>query len=573
MRGVPIAVAVVAAALCFVGLGSAPFIDPPEGFHAEVAREMGASGDWITPRLTGVRYFDKPPVPYWLMSVSFAVSGPTPSAARFWSALAAVGCAAVTAWVGVHLGGARVGLLAGLMVVANLGVFLYGRIVKPDLVFVFAITLAWAGLLLAYLGRRTLLLFYAGLGLAALSKDFLGALGPLAVLGLFLWLTGERPARVWFPWWGLLVAAGIALPWYLAVEARNPGFLWYTVIDNHLLNFARQRVFPDEDVPLNALEFVLVTAVAFLPWSLAAPFGVARALRRPWAAAVDRLWLLLALWALTVVGFFTVSPFKLPHYGLPAFPALALLAARVWDDALGGARHALRPRALLVPVLAVFALAAVALGASAAGVITVPRGGLAAVDVATRNLAARGEPPPASPAETWQPVVRRAAVVFALGAGLMALAAARRSLSLGVAVALATMVAFLPVAGEGMAQYARSRSTAPVIEALRSRLRPGDVVIHEGALENSASLLIALGRPVRVVDGLQSNLAFGSTFPDARDVFWDADRLRAEWTEPGRRFLVSVVRPERSVVRALPDRAVHRVVSAGGRWVYSNLAD
>lgn len=68
MRGLPFGVAVVTAGLYFLGLGQAPFLDPPEGFHAEIAQSMLESGDWITPHVNTVRYFDKPPVPYWLMA-------------------------------------------------------------------------------------------------------------------------------------------------------------------------------------------------------------------------------------------------------------------------------------------------------------------------------------------------------------------------------------------------------------------------------------------------------------------------------------------------------------------------
>ncbi len=109
----------------------------------------------------------------------------------------------------------------------------------------------------------------------------------------------------------------------------------------------------------------------------------------------------------------------------------------------------------------------------------------------------------------------------------MAVAVWRRWPAAGVGVALAAMIAFLPTAGEGMAQFARARSVRPITEALVRRLAPTDRVVHEGALENSASLLLALRRPVHVVEGLQSNLAFGATFPEARDVFWSATRLRA----------------------------------------------
>lgn len=576
MRGVSFGVAVVAAGLYFIGLGAAPFLDPPEGLHASITREMVRGGDWMTLHLDGVRYFDKPPLFYWLMSAAFWVAGPTPLAARFWSALPAVGCVAVTARLGVLLGGPRLGLLAGLMVATNLGMFLYARIVKPDLAFILCIVLAYAGFAVAYRGggRAGLVLFYVSLGLATMTKDILGAVGPLFVVGLFFWLTRERPLHAWLPWWGVLLAAVIALPWYLLVEARNRGFLWYTIVDNHLLNFFRQRMFPDEDVPLSALEFLVVTALAFLPWSLALPWAFRRALARPWQGATERLWVLFALWPLVVIAFFTVSAFKLPHYGLPAFPALALLVARVWDESIDAAPGSMRPLALVTPVLVLFALVAAAFAAVWSGLVPIPTGALASLDVATRNVTARGGSAVSSPLTPWMPTLLKATVIFGVATAAMAVAAWRRSAALGVGVALATMVAFLPViAGEGMAQFARARSARAVAEGLAARLRPGDLVAHEGPLENSGSVLLVLDRPVKVVDGLHSNLAFGATFPESRDVFWDSPRFRRAWSEPGRHFLVTGVPPHRSVVRSLPAGTTHVLVQGGGRWLYSNVRD
>ena len=135
MRGIPLGVALVAVGLYLVGLGTAPFLDPPEGFHAAIAHDMASTRDWITPRIDGVRYVDQPPLFYWVVSTAFGAAGATPFAARLWPALAAVGCAALTARLGVALGGPRLGLLAGLMVAANLGVFVYGRTARPELLF------------------------------------------------------------------------------------------------------------------------------------------------------------------------------------------------------------------------------------------------------------------------------------------------------------------------------------------------------------------------------------------------------------------------------------------------------
>ena len=574
MPRVPFGLALLAVGLMYLlGLGAAPFLDPPEGMHAAIAETMRQTGGWFTLRVNGVRYFDKPPLMYWLMSASFAVAGPTELAARVWPALSAIGVAAVTGRIGVMLGGPRVGLLAGLIVAANMGTFVVGREARPDLPFILFVALAYAGFIVAYRGggRRGLVLFYASLGLATIAKDLLGAVGPLAVVALFLWLTRERPYGTWAPWWGLATLAVIALPWYLVTELRNEGFLWYTVIDNHVLNFARLRVFPDEDVPLGSLQFLAVSALAFLPWTLAIPWALRRTLRPPWETADARLWALLALWAVIFIGFFAASPFKLPHYALPAFPALALLAARVWDDCIEALPGAASPRALMVPVLGLFAIFTVVLVLAALGRLPAPAGVLENVDVTARNLAARGQAAAAWPLEAYVPSLLKGAVIFGAATAAMAVAVWRQWPAAGVGVALAAMIAFLPTAGEGMAQFARARAARPIADALVRRLAPTNWIVHEGPLENSGSLLLALDRPVQVVEGLHSNLAFGATFPEARDKFWSAARLQQTWAAPERGFLVSTVEPARSVVSTL--RPAHLLARAGGRWLYSNKPD
>ena len=100
-------------------------------------------------------------------------------------------------------------------------------------------------------------------------------------------------------------------------------------------------------------------------------------------------------------------------------------------------------------------------------------------------------------------------------------------------------------------------------------LPSGDVLL----LERSASLLLAVQRPVHVVNGLQPDLAFGAGLAEARDVFWDSPRLERAWARPERVFLISAVEPGRSVVRALPAGSVHLIAEADGRRLYSNLAD
>ncbi|MBI2526982.1 MAG: glycosyltransferase family 39 protein [Candidatus Rokubacteria bacterium] len=573
-KHVLLGVALVAAALFLGGLGSAPFVDPPEGFHAAIARDMLRSGEWITPHVNGVRYFDKPALLYWLMAGVFSALGLSEGAARLPSALPAIGVAVVTAWLGMRLGSTRLGLVAGLVVAANLELFLFARLVKPDLLFVFLIMVVFAAFIEVYArgGRAALLVCYASLGLTILAKDVLGAIGPVAVIGLFLLLVRDHHVRGRFvPWAGVALFLAVAVPWYVLVEWANRGFLWYTVVDNPLLNFARRRVFPDEDVPLSALEFLGVTAAGFFPWSLALPWALWRGLRDPKDDVRARPWLLLALWTVVVLGFFALSPFKLPHYGLPAFPAMALLVAKLWEDVLDGAPGAPAPRILLLPGAVLLLALAAASALAWQGWLALPGGAPLTVDLAARNMAARGgQEMPFISLERLRPVFGSLALIFGLGGvGALGGLALRRPM-VGLGALLAAMIAFLPVTVEGFALFARSRSVRIMTEAIALRAGPSDVLAHEGALENSASWLLALGRPVKIVNGLQSTLAFGATFPEAWELFWDASRLAQAWRGGQRVFLLSAVSPERSAVRELPPAEVHRLVEAGGRWLYSN---
>ena len=568
----------MAAALFLFGLGGAPFVDPPEGLHAAIARDMLRRGDWITPHVDGVRYFDKPPLFYWLVASAFRLFGHGEAAARLGSALPAVGVAVITAWIGNRLGGPRVGLIAGLIVAANLELYLFARLVKPDLLFVLCITLAFAGFVAAYLergggprARWGLLAFYAGLAASVLAKDLLGAVVPVAGLAAFFALTRERAiVRRWVPWTGVLLFVAIAAPWYLLVELRNPGFLWYTIVDNHILNVARHRVFPDDAVPLGALEFLAVTAAGFLPWALAVPAALWRRARGPWDTPEARIWLLLSLWAAGLIAMVVLSPFKLPHYGLPAFPALALIVAKLWDEVFDGKPDAPSAASVLVPPLLVVGAATVATVLMWQGHIAMPEGVLASADVAARSAGSAAVGTAfLSPAQAGH-LFRSAAMALGLGALGVALGLTLRRPIIGLGALLAAMLAFLPISAEGFALFARSRSVRVVAQGVALRVAPGDVLVHEGPLEKSGAWLMEVDRPVKVVGGLLSNLAFGATFPEARDAFWDAAQLESAWKGQQRVFLLTGKRPEASVVRALPSGSVHLLQDGGGRRLYSN---
>jgi hypothetical protein len=204
-----------------------------------------------------------------------------------------------------------------------------------------------------------------------------------------------------------------------------------------------------------------------------------------------------------------------------------------------------------------------------AGVLPWTGEALHSADLATRNATAHGRGSGAEPTGIPPGVLPPLATVLVVATGSLALAAWRRATAAGLAVALGATAAFLLVSGRGLEGFARSRAAAPLERVLHERLAPDDLVVHEGPLENSASLLLGLRRAVPLVDGLQSNLAFGATFADARPLVWDRGQLAEVW-RTRRVFLISVVAPEGSVAGEL--EPVILLGTASGRRLYTNFA-
>jgi 4-amino-4-deoxy-L-arabinose transferase-like glycosyltransferase len=571
--GVVVLVVVLAAGLLGPGLGRAPFDDPGEGQHAEIAREL-LGGSWLTLRLNGVRYFDKPPLLYWLTATSFTLFGLSEGAARLAPLLGALLAVAGTTWLGVRLLGPGAGLLAGAALLSCALFAAFARYVRPETLFVAAIQWGFTGLLLAVDPDRTdgapapghwAVLGGAALGLAALAKDPLGLLGPLVAIGAALALAGRlRPVRAWLPPLGLGLALVIGLGWYAVAAATEPSFLWYTVVDNHVLNVVRMRAFPDEDVPLSALEFLTAAGFGAFPWILAAAAAAGSLVRRrAWRDPAELPWVALALWAVGVLLLFTVSPFKLPHYGLPAYPAVALLAARAWRDA------AARPRALIAIHLALFALAGAGCAWAAAGdgrAFTTAVFGVS--DVYSRKEAAWGQ---AAPYPTWsslQPLVAWAAVVLLAGAAALAVATARGSARLGAGAVAGVMLLLVPVVATGLAVTSSARAVSVMAAEIRARLAPGDVLVLEGPIENAGAVEFYSGHRPVLLDAARSVLGIGSTFGDAAATFWSEPRFAEAWASARPPYLLTTRAPDHSVVASLPPRSARLLFAHNGRWLY-----
>ncbi|OGK88168.1 MAG: hypothetical protein A2X52_02410 [Candidatus Rokubacteria bacterium GWC2_70_16] len=563
--------ALLALLLLLPGLGAAPFDDPGEGQHAEIAREAWASGDWLTLRLGGIRYFDKPPLLYALGAAAFAAWGPSEWAARLGPVLGAAAAAAATALLGARLMAPAWGALAGAALLSCALFAFFGRYVRPETLFAAAIQWGLAGLLLGALrgagARAWSLVGCAALGAAALAKDPLGLVGPLGAVGGALWLGGRlRPIGAWLPPAGLALALALGLGWYALAGLRNPGFLWYTVVDNHLLNAARLRLFPDEDVPLSALEFLATGCFGAFPWIVpAALMLVALARRRAWRDPGEMPWVALALWVAGTFAVVLAVPFRLPHYALPAYPAAALLAARWWRERARDGRGAVWLH------LGLFALLACGLGLAASSDGRAFSDAVFGVsDVYTRKEAAAGQ---ASPYPAWgalQPLVMRAALVFGAGSlGLLA-AARLRSARVGLVVVTATMLALVPAVESAAARLAEARAVSGLAEEVKRLGRGGAVVVHEGPIENSGALEFYSGRRPILLDARRSVLGFGATFPEAAPTFWDGERFSREWLSDRALLLLTPRAPASSLVRSLPAGSARLLAARNGRWLYAN---
>jgi 4-amino-4-deoxy-L-arabinose transferase-like glycosyltransferase len=340
----------ILAAAWFATMPLRPMLDPDEGRYAEIPREMLASGDWLTPRLNDLKYFEKPPLQYWATAAVYGVAGPHQWSSRLWAIGLAFACLPlVYAWVARRYG--RRGALIALMALASSPYFaIVGQLNLLDQAFTFWLSVAVLAFTLAQgeaersrSERRFMLIAWAAAALAVLSKGIV--VGVLAGGTLTLYSLLERDAR---PWRRLHALRGvplfllIAAPWFIAVSVRNPSFAGFFFVHEHFARFlttVHQRVEP-------WWFFLPLLLGAVLPWIP----SFLRALRAGWradapAGAAPRAFRplrFLLLYALVTLAFFSASGSKLVPYIMPLVPAIAAVTGATAADAGGFARLAAR---------------------------------------------------------------------------------------------------------------------------------------------------------------------------------------------------------------------------------------
>lgn len=311
-------------------------IKPDEGRYAEIAREMVVSGDWITPRLNGIKYFEKPPLQYWATAAAFRTFGLDEWTARLWGGLTGYLGVLLTWFLAARLWNRRTALYAAAVQGTSLLYLGIGHLNTLDMGLTFFLQLAVTGFVLANHGdpppdrtRRWMMVTWAALALAMLTKGLVALVlagGTLAIYSLL-----NRDAA---PWKRLELLRGIPLflliaaPWFIAVSVANPEFPHFFFIHEHFERYLTTE--HRRDHPFGY--FVPILLLGGLPWigmQLHALFTGWRGESRGRFASGR----MLLVWSVLVYGFFSLSHSKLPSYILPMFPSMALLTGRWLEQA------------------------------------------------------------------------------------------------------------------------------------------------------------------------------------------------------------------------------------------------
>jgi 4-amino-4-deoxy-L-arabinose transferase-like glycosyltransferase len=502
--------------LFFWRLGDAPLLEPDEGRYTEVPREMLASGDFITPHLDGVLYFEKPPLHYWLVAAAVKALGLNELAARLPSAVFALLGVLLVYRLGLGMAGRRAGLVAAAALGSSPLYVILGRLATLDMTLSFLLTLTLACFWFAHReddGRRAALWWHGtflAAALAVMAKGLIGIVIPGAIVFLYLLATRGWRVLTRVPWvTGLGVFVVVALPWHVLAAVRNPDFLWFYFVHEHFLRYVTPIAERQEPLWF----FLAVLALGCVPWSGLFPSTLRlvrwRQIRSSLEDKPEATFLL--VWFGFIFVFFSASQSKLIPYILPALPPLAvlvgLLAARLRDAELAPSRlevGGLVTGGALTAVYGLFFLWAgsgridrLGLGGVISPALVIP-GALLVVVAAMVALA--------GVRSIWR---RRFLALFAAGCCISA--------------AVASVV---PLVG-------RERSSKTVAERLRGELRAGDLVYSYRCYPES--LPVYLARTVGVVAN-QGELTFGIArlspserqrrFPTAQEfrTLWDSER-------------------------------------------------
>lgn len=326
----PFVFLILFAAAWFGNLNYRSLFQTDEGRYAEIPREMVVTGRWLTPRLDGLRYFEKPPLQYWATAVSFTLFGFHNWSARLWSALCGFACILLVFVTGRRLWGERVGWLSALATASSLYVVFMGHFNTLDMSLTFFLALSLCAFLIAQTHdektpahRYWTYVAWGASACALMTKGLIGVVFPAGTLFLYMLMTWDWSWLKRLHWWGgMAVFFLIGAPWFVWISIRNPQFPYYFFIYQHFVRYltpAAHRTGP-------VYYFVLLLAAAVLPWLVESVKVMGSGWRgfnpeKNGLDAVRVLW----IYVVFIVLFFSFSQSKLPSYILPVMPAMGLL--------------------------------------------------------------------------------------------------------------------------------------------------------------------------------------------------------------------------------------------------------
>jgi len=363
-------VAAFAALVLLPGLGTTGLWDYDEALWAGTAAEMGRRDNWVVPFFNGELSIQKPPFMYWTMLAGTSIFGESEFAYRIGSALFGIAACVVTFRVGRNIFDREVGLVAGAALATATMFVVVARGATPDSELVFFCTLALHCFMAAGMGGVggasarpvgrlpwwAAMLMYSAMGLAVLTKGPIGILLPMLSIGIFLLLDGAtapggrqrgvgaflgrvlrgvpRATRQLRPVLGITTFAAVVGPWFWVVQQQTDGAFGAGFLGTHNVQRFLQ---PFEKHHGSILYYLPALLIGFFPWSMFAIPTVREAvLRIRGAGPAGSGTLLMVVWTMTWIGFFSVAQTKLPNYILPAFPTVAVLTAAFL---VGWARH------------------------------------------------------------------------------------------------------------------------------------------------------------------------------------------------------------------------------------------
>ncbi len=577
------------AAAVYAGCMISPpsLMDDVDAVQAQIARNMLTSGDFVTARLDGIPYLEKAPLIYWLIAGSYKTFGATDWAARIPMVLAALALAWITTAFGTWAFGRRAGFYAGLCIATCFGLFLFTRILIPDVMLTASIALSMWAFLRAIdedepHQRWWAFVLAASLGTSLLFKSLVGVLFPVAAALLYLGITRQLfQAKVWrelHPFSGLLVALLIAAPWHILAAIRNPplwdftmrsapgeyhGFLWFYFINEQLLRFLNMRYPRDYDT-VPRLYFWGFHLLWLFPWSVYLP-ALFKLSYKPLDRA-GKARLLALCWTGFILVFFTFSTTQ-EYYSMPCYPALALLLGSAM--AAGGNWIRFGTRVLCGILIAAAAAVLALLFLSR----TYPTPGDISAALSSNpgayklSLGHMEDLTIASFAYLRIPLVV-AAVAFLAGAVGTWRAMGQRAF---LAIALMAIL-FFQAARIAMAAFDPFLSSRPIAETLL-RSPAGKLIVDHHYYWFSSVLFYTNAENkggVLLLNGRFFNLVYGSYAPGAPNVFIDDAQWKTLWLQPERYYLVIRDASAERLRKLVDPSRLIVVAHSGGKLLLTN---